>query len=286
MSVFAIILSPFFTLHHDQEHLGDSECPEKAPGRGVEPRVDDKEFGQAIDPQDADEDEPDEPSPPGRRVTFGITSGGPTPLPVQAPAKQGPPARLKATLFPTPEEKKPSSRYRIIPVISGLVIPFSILLEIPALTDSWYTRTDRNVVVESRRNTAGVNVMLAMSMFFALVANCSLVCRFLEKGPVLGTTLITMASLTIHGNELPQNFEFYPVSLCIDSINIIAVVVFGVQRRFDDGFTYGHGYWMTGIFTAPKFFIVLTNRFSAFHWCVDSDEYQFDMGSHMDAKLF
>lgn len=31
----------------------------------------------------------------------------------------------------------------------------------------------------------------------------------------------------------------------IDILNIVTVTVFGVEHRFDDGFTYGEAYWMT-----------------------------------------
>ena len=31
----------------------------------------------------------------------------------------------------------------------------------------------------------------------------------------------------------------------LDIINIIAVTVFGIEHRFDDGFTYGEAFWMT-----------------------------------------
>jgi potassium channel subfamily K, other eukaryote len=31
----------------------------------------------------------------------------------------------------------------------------------------------------------------------------------------------------------------------VDLINIVAVAVFRVQHRFDDGFTYGQSFWMT-----------------------------------------
>jgi potassium channel subfamily K, other eukaryote len=30
-----------------------------------------------------------------------------------------------------------------------------------------------------------------------------------------------------------------------DIINIIAVTIFGVEHRFDDGFTYGQSFWLT-----------------------------------------
>ena len=36
------------------------------------------------------------------------------------------------------------------------------------------------------------------------------------------------------------------VLICrIDLINIISVTIFGVEHRFDDGFTYGQAFWMT-----------------------------------------
>jgi len=31
----------------------------------------------------------------------------------------------------------------------------------------------------------------------------------------------------------------------IDMINISAVTIFGVEHRFDDGFTYGQSFWFT-----------------------------------------
>lgn len=31
----------------------------------------------------------------------------------------------------------------------------------------------------------------------------------------------------------------------LDILNIVTVAIFGVNHRFDDGFTYGEAYWMT-----------------------------------------
>jgi len=282
MGLFAIILTSLLIPHRQGERSGDLEDAEKA-HQEVGPAVDDSEqqsrdleskdditdYNEGPDPQEAGEDESDsEPSQPGRRVTFGTPSGGSGPPPKKTPAKPGVLARLKTIILPPQEKNKPLSSHRTLPVISGLVIPFSILLEIPGLTDSWYLRTYGNVVVETRPNPVSFDVLLAMSMLFAVLANLSLICRFLEKGPVLVTTLITIASLTIHGNAILQNVVFDCVSRCIDLINITVIVVFGVQHRFHDGFTYGHGYWMTGMFAVSEFCIELTNRFSVFHRCV------------------
>lgn len=180
---------------------GDEESELQIRSPGTSDHVDDdSESIQDSDAQDVDEDEPEGTPAPERRVTFGAPSGESTPPPEKAGAKPGRLARLKAIVFPPKDEDKHLANYRVLPVISGLVIPFSILLEIPGLISGWYIRTDANVVVETRRNPPLLEAGLALSMFFAVVANVSLICRFLEKGTVLVTTLITIASLTIHGN--------------------------------------------------------------------------------------
>lgn len=215
-----IIFASLLTSRRGGERSGNLEDPEKAQ-RQVEPTGDngsDDNEQQSHDPepndhieddddtsirdsdsQDVDEDDPDEPPPPGRRVTFSHPSGEDSPPSEKSGAKRGYLARIKAIVFPSQGEDKALSNYRILPIISGLVIPFSILLEIPGLISSWYIRTDGNVIVETRRNPPILEIGLAFSMFFAAMANLSLICRFLEKGPVLVTTLITIASLTIHG---------------------------------------------------------------------------------------
>lgn len=281
MGLLSIILASFLISHP----RGDLEDPEKS-RQEVEPTendddgykrysrdleqngdfADDNESVQDSDPHDADEDEAGEELPSARRrVTFGRTSGESSPLPETAPAKPGLPDRLRAFIFPPHDNNKPLSSHRTLPIISGLVIPFCILLEIPGLTDRWYIRTDQNRVVQSLPNPASLDVMLGISMFCAVAANVSLICRFLEKGSVLTTTLATVGSLTIHGKSLSRISVLGCVSCHTDAVNIIAVVSFGVQHRFNDGFTYGHGFWMTGMLTIPNFFVVLTDVFSVFY---------------------
>ena len=281
MGLFSIFLASLLVPHRDGQRSQDLEDPERA-RRAVEPHAEDEEKRgrdsapdddtadddgsiQVPDQQDAIQDERDEPPPPARRVTFGATLSGESSPPEKDSTKPGLFSRLNAFVFPPHEENEPLSNHRILPVISGLVIPFSILLEIPGLTDSWYVRTDGNVIVESLPNPASLDVLLAISMFFAVAANVSLICRFLEKGTVLTMTLITIASLTIHGNVSLRNFILDRTSCHLDLVNIIALVVYGVQHQFSNGFTYGHAYWMTGTFVAPESFTVLTDGFSVLH---------------------
>lgn len=225
MGLFSIILASLLVPHRQGGRSEDPEDLEKA-SRDTEPTADDdnerrsRDFAptdditddnesiQGSESEDAGEEEPGEPSPPKPRVTFGAAPSGESSPPEQTPKKPKLLARLKAIIYPPHDLDEHHSHHRILPVISGLVIPFSILLEIPGLTDSWYIRTDQNAIVQTLPNPPSLEVLLGISMFFAVVANVSLICRFLEKGPVLATTLITIASLTIHGNVSLQNFVF------------------------------------------------------------------------------
>ena len=88
--------------------------------------------------------------------------------------------------------------YRWTPIISDIVIPFSILLEIPGLTEHWYIRTEGNKTVQTRTNPVILDIGLGFSVACALVANACLVLRFLEKR-VQTVTLSCIVFLTIHG---------------------------------------------------------------------------------------
>ena len=117
-------------------------------------------------------------------------------------------------------------KYRWTPILSGLLQPFSILLEIPGLTEHWYVRTENNHPVAYKANPAILDVGLAISMACAVVANIALISRFLERR-VLPSTIVTIIGLSIH-----------------DLINITAVTIFGIIHRFDDGFSYSEAFWL------------------------------------------
>lgn len=110
-------------------------------------------------------------------------------------------SRFKTFLFPkddpeTLEQFVPN--YRWTPIISGVIIPFSILLEIPGLTERWYIRTQDGQTVETKGNPAILDIGLAFSLAFGLFANICLVMRFLEKR-VKVATLLSIIFLTLHG---------------------------------------------------------------------------------------
>ncbi|KZP17478.1 voltage-gated potassium channel [Athelia psychrophila] len=136
----------------------------------------------------------------------------------------------KVSYFIFPPKEDVSSfvpNYRTGPIFSGIIIPFSILLEVPGLTDHWYVRTEENKTVEYRPNPLILDVGLSVSLACALIANVCLVMRFMEHR-IKTMTISCVIALTIH-----------------DIINITAVATFGVVHRFDDGFTYGQPFWMT-----------------------------------------
>ena len=113
-----------------------------------------------------------------------------------------PPRWLSKTteyIFP-PKEHLDSfiPNYRYTPIISGIVIPFSILLEIPGLTEHWYIRTEFNKTVETTPNPIILDVGMACSLVCALIANVCLIMRFLEKR-VKTMTILCTVSLTVHG---------------------------------------------------------------------------------------
>ena len=119
-------------------------------------------------------------------------------------------ARIKGYVWPSDDSMAELDsfvpNYRWTPIISGIVIPFSILLEIPGLTERWYIRTEDNKTVERKPNPAILDVGLALSIVCALIANIGLVLRFLEKR-VQTVTLLCIVFLTIHGERFAGSWR-------------------------------------------------------------------------------
>ncbi|EMD34661.1 hypothetical protein CERSUDRAFT_116841 [Gelatoporia subvermispora B] len=149
-------------------------------------------------------------------------------------------SKIRSYIFAQDDPDHFVPNYRWTPIVSGVVIPFAILLEIPGLTERWYIRTEGNTTVETRPNPVILDVGMAVSMACALIANICLVLRFLEKR-VRIVTILCIAFLTVH-----------------DLINISAVTIFGVEHRFDDGFTYGQSFWITLCSTVASTFTNIT----------------------------
>ncbi|KAM0791088.1 hypothetical protein ACM66B_004379 [Microbotryomycetes sp. NB124-2] len=138
------------------------------------------------------------------------------------------------------ERIKGQKTHRYLPIVSGLLVPFSVLLDIPGLTERWYQRTVGYEVVETQPNPPLLDIGQAVSMAFGVAANIALVLRFLEKRPY-EMTLVAIASLTLH-----------------DILQIVIVLVFGIIHSVNDGFTYGTAYWMTVASTAASLTVNVT----------------------------
>ncbi|KEP48325.1 ion channel protein [Rhizoctonia solani 123E] len=138
--------------------------------------------------------------------------------------------RIKDYLWGQEDEesrREYTPNFRWTPILSGVIIPFAILLEIPGLTEHWYIRTVANKTVETQENPKILDAGLAISMASAVVANVALITRFLERRVRL-STCVAIGGLVVH-----------------DIINIIIITIFGIIHRVDDGFTYGQAFWMT-----------------------------------------
>ncbi|CAO1627260.1 unnamed protein product [Parajaminaea phylloscopi] len=126
----------------------------------------------------------------------------------------------------TAASKVSTLKYRRTPILSGILAPFSIMLEVPGLTTKWYVR--QGAEGGYRPNPALLEVGLAISMASAVLANVFLLFRFTSLLPPRKATASAMLCLIVH-----------------DAINIAALVAFGVVHAVDDGFTYSQAYWMT-----------------------------------------
>lgn len=110
--------------------------------------------------------------------------------------------RVLSSIFPSPSDEEEIQayipHYRILPILSGIAIPFSILLDIPGLTADWYARTNGTTVVASKPNPPLLDVGVALSLLCAVLANLCLVIRFLERR-VKTMTILCIVFLSIHG---------------------------------------------------------------------------------------
>lgn len=158
-------------------------------------------------------------------------------------------SKLKSYIFPSDENVDDIEdfvpNYRWTPIFSGILIPFSILLDIPGLTERWYIKTVDNTITDTKPNPVILDVGMALSLSCAVIANICLICRFLEKR-VKTFTLLCILFLTAHGRPFVLIVCNCKLRMSVlDIINITTVTVFGIEHRFDDGFTYGDSFWVT-----------------------------------------
>jgi potassium channel subfamily K len=174
----------------DQEHH-DEDIPEE-----VE-ELDD--FEDDVDEGQQDEQQPRQGVPLTSTATFSSSSV----IRFSRPSLPKWLVKIKEALFVSHREHNDEQilpNYRRTPLISGSLIPFSILLEIPGLTEPWYARTDGHQTVETRKDPPLVLIAISISMALAVLANVALIFRFLERH-VKRNTIICIVALTVHGKS-------------------------------------------------------------------------------------
>ncbi|GAC94432.1 potassium channel [Pseudozyma hubeiensis SY62] len=120
-------------------------------------------------------------------------------------------------------------RVRKTPIFSGLLAPFSIVLEVPGLTSKWYAKIDQNGIVERFiDNPTILTVGLAISLSAAVVGNLAIVLRFLEVLRPRQSIALAIAGFVLH-----------------DLINVVALATFGgIYGPKKDGLSLSASYWM------------------------------------------
>jgi len=121
--------------------------------------------------------------------------------------EKGPPNITGPTPFPPISVSGSTDKvkiYRTLPIFSGVMIPFSIMLSIPSLLGYWSIRTENNVTTEIRHNPVLLGIGIGFSMACACLANAFLVVRFAERG----IKLMTLASITFLALQSTFSLDF------------------------------------------------------------------------------
>ncbi|CAE6476460.1 unnamed protein product [Rhizoctonia solani] len=110
----------------------------------------------------------------------------------------------------------------VSPLTAALIAPLAVLLDIPALTEKWYTRNG-----EPQPDPRASLILSGLSLGFSLIANALLVIRFSLQGR--GWTVATRISVAC-----------WVVKVVTGISNL---VVFGALTRNQPQFSYAEGFW-------------------------------------------
>ncbi|PWN47971.1 voltage-gated potassium channel, partial [Violaceomyces palustris] len=132
--------------------------------------------------------------------------------------------------------------YRRTPIFSGVIAPFSIMLEVPGFTSPWYVKSGSEYEPASyRQNTRILNIGLGFSMAAAILANVAIICRFTELVKPRVSTAVAIFCFGVH-----------------DVIIIVILAVFGAIHAVDDGYTYSEAYFTVCGATAASVIVTAT----------------------------
>ena len=132
---------------------------------------------------------------------------------------------------------------RKTPIFSGLLAPFSIVLEVPGLTSKWYAKIDENGIVERFiDNPTILTVGLAISLGAAVVGNAAIILRFLEILRPRQSIVLAIVGFVLH-----------------DLINVVALATFGgIYGPKHDGLSLSASYWMVCASTTTSVLVTIS----------------------------
>ncbi|CDW97090.1 hypothetical protein [Sporisorium scitamineum] len=142
-----------------------------------------------------------------------------------------------------PSSSSHAWRVRKTPIFSGLLAPFSIVLEVPGLTSKWYAKIDENGIVERFiDNPPILTVGLAISLAAAVVGNASIILRFLEILRPRQSIVLAMVGFVLH-----------------DLINVVALATFGgICGPKHDSLSLSASYWMVCASTTTSVLVTIS----------------------------
>ncbi|KAB5589919.1 Outward-rectifier potassium channel TOK1 [Ceratobasidium theobromae] len=133
----------------------------------------------------------------------------------------------------------------ISPLTASLIAPLAVLLDIPALTEHWYTRNH-----EPQPDPRASLILSGLSLGFSLIANALLVVRFSLRGR--GWRIATQFSVAC-----------WIVKVATGITNL---VVFGALTRNQPEFSYAEGFWSAVISLIGSGIIL---SLLVLHWVVE-----------------
>ncbi|CAE6533692.1 unnamed protein product [Rhizoctonia solani] len=134
---------------------------------------------------------------------------------------------------------------RVSPLTAALIAPLAVLLDIPALTEKWYTRNG-----QPQPDPRASLILSGLSLGFSLIANALLVVRF-----------------SLQGKKLIVATQISVVCWVVKVVTgIVNLVVFGALTRNQPQFLYAEGFWAAVISVIASGFIL---ALLLLHWVFD-----------------
>ncbi|GAA5983873.1 hypothetical protein JCM10908_005958 [Rhodotorula pacifica] len=125
-------------------------------------------------------------------------------------------------------ERREAVLRRFSSLSAQLLVPLCPLFSLPGLTEKWYvTESADGSIVEARPDPPLIVAAGAVTLALAILANFAILFRLVETHP-RWFSLATITFLTAH-----------------IAVNLVALIVFGVQHAHPDGYVLSTAFWLT-----------------------------------------